>query len=361
MRLTLVAGARPNFMKIAPIIHALDQAKAKGQKIYHQLVHTGQHYDDALSTYFFEDLGIPPPDRNLAAGSGTQSQQTASIMIAFEQYLLENPCDAVLVVGDVNSTLACSLVAKKLLIDVIHVEAGIRSGDRTMPEEINRIATDAISDYFFTTTAEADENLIRQGIDKARIFLVGNTMIDSLLMTREHWLRPHLLESIKGDPGYVVLTLHRPSNVDDRRILNAILDRINFSIPDLPIIFPVHPRTRKNMVGMKVHPNILLAEPMRYLEFMYLINGSRAVITDSGGIQEETTFLHKPCITLRNTTERPETVVLGTNELIGENLDKLEVVLKRMVNGEWKSGSIPALWDGKTSERIVKKLGQIYL
>ncbi|MCB0494197.1 MAG: UDP-N-acetylglucosamine 2-epimerase (non-hydrolyzing) [Cyclobacteriaceae bacterium] len=360
MKLTLVAGARPNFMKIAPLIHALDKAKAAGGGISYQLVHTGQHYDKALSAYFFEDLGIPLPKINLGAGSGSQAEQTASIMVAFENYLLENVCDAVIVVGDVNSTLACAVVAKKMNIDVIHVEGGIRSGDRSMPEEINRLVTDAISDYFFTTTPEAGENLIREGIDSKQIFFVGNTMIDSLVMTRHRWQKPKFLDEITKHEGYLVLTLHRPSNVDNPKVMQSIIDKINLTIKDIPIIFPVHPRTQSRLALVKLPPHVHITGPMRYLEFMYLLDHCKGVITDSGGIQEETTFLHKPCVTLRDTTERPETVLLGTNELIGNDSEKLAIALNNIISGKSKEGTIPQLWDGRTAERIVAQLITIY-
>ncbi len=361
MKLTLVAGARPNFMKIAPIIRAIETSNLQGSNIQYRLVHTGQHYDDALSLSFFQDLNIPKPHVNLGAGSGTQSEQTASIMIAFEKELIVNPVDTVLVVGDVNSTLACSIVAKKLCMDVVHVEAGIRSGDRRMPEEINRLVTDAISDHFFTTTQEAGANLVKAGIAVEKIHFTGNTMIDSLIQNQSKFAPPSLLNmnNLRGG-DYIVLTLHRPANVDSIEKLQQIVNAIAKGATSTPIVFPVHPRTRKNLNALKLNTELIVTDPMRYLEFMYLIKHSKGVVTDSGGIQEETTYLGIPCVTLRDTTERPETVMIGTNELIGSSSEKVTHFIGKLVNGEWKKGSIPDLWDGKTSDRIITKLLQLY-
>ncbi len=361
MKITLVAGARPNFIKISPIIRAIEKAKLLGNDIHYRLVHTGQHYDDAMSLSFFRDLNIPLPDTNLNAGSGTQAEQTAAIMIAFEKELKSNPVDLVLVVGDVTSTMACAIVAKKMNVRVAHVEAGIRSGDRTMPEEINRIVTDSITDYFFTTTEHAGENLITCGVPQERIFFVGNTMIDTLVANMDRLFKPSILKDQNIEEGnYLLLTLHRPSNVDDENILKNILNAIARAANGLPIIFPVHPRTRKILHGITLSPLFVLTDAIRYLEFMYLVKKSKAVITDSGGIQEETTFLNVPCITLRNNTERPETVTIGTNELIGSSPDKIEQAVAKLLDGKWKAGSIPSLWDGQTSERIVKNILEIY-
>jgi len=358
MKVILIAGARPNFMKIAPIIDSIRAAQERGKEISYKLVHTGQHYDKNMSTSFFEELNIPEPDVNLEAGGGSQAEQTAGIMIRFEKYLSENPADLVIVVGDVTSTLACSIVAKKLNTAVAHVEGGIRSGDMTMPEEINRIVTDSITDIFFTTSETADKNLLKQGVSSDRIFFVGNTMIDTLLKNRDRFVRPSISNELDlKDGGYLVLTLHRPANVDSETQLKAMLNAIVDGSEGTPIIFPVHPRTRKMLekIGVK-YPNIHLNDPMSYLQFNYLISRSKGVITDSGGITEETTVMGIPCMTLRDNTERPETVTLGTNELIGTNPVNIKPYLQKMLSGNWKKGSIPPLWDGKTAERIVDVL-----
>ncbi len=356
--IVLVAGARPNFIKIAPIIDALREWNANGPTVSFALVHTVQHYDNLMSDDFFEQLQIPEPDINLGAGGGTQAEQTAAIMVGFETYLKQHPAQLVLVVGDVTSTLACSIVAKKLNIRVAHVEGGIRSGDLTMPEEINRLVTDSISDYFFTTTVWAGENLVREGKRKDQIFFVGNVMIDTLLKHRSRFRKPDFWERLNlQDARYVVMTLHRPSNVDDAGQLSAILREIEAGAGGRPVIFPVHPRTRKNLESFGIKPSAIhLVEPLGYLEFNLLISRSSGVITDSGGITEETTVLGIPCITLRNTTERPETVELGTNELIGTNPAAIQPAVRAMVRGDWKKGSIPDLWDGESAKRIVHTL-----
>lgn len=361
IKITLIAGARPNFIKISPLIKALELAKSKGEAIAYRLIHTGQHYDDAMSQSFFRDLGIPEPNANLKAGSGTQAEQTGSIMVSFEKELLEHRPNLVMVVGDVNSTLACSIVAKKLNIDVAHVEAGIRSGDRTMPEEINRLVTDSIADYFFTTTPEAGDNLVKEGVNPKQIFWVGNTMIDTLI-AQEHKFKEPLVYSSLGlkKEKYLVLTLHRPSNVDDSQNLERLLNLIHQAAKEIPVIFPVHPRTQKVLSRIIIPSSIQTCEPFGYLEFLFLVKNSLGVVTDSGGIQEETTYLHKPCLTLRTTTERPETVALGTNILIGEAYDKIPVALTSLLNHEWKTGKIPELWDGQTSNRIIKKIIELY-
>lgn len=349
-------------MKIAPIIRAIEKARNKRREIDYRLIHTGQHYDDSLSASFFKDLNIPEPHSNLGSGSGSQAEQTAAIMVAFEKELIQHKADAVVVVGDVNSTLACSIVAKKLLTDVVHVEAGIRSGDRTMPEEINRRVTDSICDYFFTTTPEAGTNLVNAGAAPDRIFFVGNTMIDSLIGNLERFQKPALFdrENITSK-RYLVLTLHRPSNVDDPAVLEGILNTLSQCSGGLPVIFPVHPRTRKTLNGLKEKSHLIPVEPLPYLEFMYLIRDAAGVITDSGGIQEETTYLKIPCITLRNTTERPETVALGTNELVGNDKTRIMNSVNKLLKGNWKTGRVPELWDGRASERIIEKLVEIYL
>jgi UDP-N-acetylglucosamine 2-epimerase (non-hydrolysing) len=357
--IVLVAGARPNFMKIAPIMGAL---KAY-EECNFSLVHTGQHYDEKMSERFFKQLDIPMPSVNLEAGGGSQAEQTATIMVKFEQHLIKKPCDLVLVVGDVTSTLACSIVAKKLLIKVAHVEGGIRSGDLTMPEEINRLVTDSIADYFFTTTLSAGENLLKEGKHPDQIFFVGNTMIDTLLKHEHRFTAPDFW-SINNltFKNYFVLTLHRPSNVDNPEQLTKILKAIKAGATDKIVIFPVHPRTRKNMELFGLLPNdgtLLLVEPQGYLEFNYLVKHALGVITDSGGITEETTVMGIPCMTLRDTTERPETCAIGTNELIGTDPSLIELNLRKMVLGQWKKGGVPALWDGKTSERIAEAVNQL--
>lgn len=361
IKLTIVAGARPNFIKIAPLVKAIDHYKSRVTTIEYRLIHTGQHYDDAMSQSFFRDLGIPEPHANLQAGSGSQAEQTASIMISFEKELLSNRPNLVIVVGDVNSTLACSIVAKKLNIDVAHVEAGIRSGDRTMPEEINRLVTDSIADYYFTTTPHAGENLVKEGVDPHKIFWVGNTMIDTLVSQHSRFRQPAIFDDYKlKDRQYLLLTLHRPSNVDDRESLEKIIRLLQQGAKETPIVFPVHPRTQKMLTEINLPSTFYTCGPLGYLEFLFLINNSMGVVTDSGGIQEETTYLHKPCITLRTTTERPETVEIGTNVLIGDAFDQIPSMINKLTKGDWKYGDIPELWDGKTSERIVEKIVQIY-
>ncbi|MBM6500846.1 non-hydrolyzing UDP-N-acetylglucosamine 2-epimerase [Flavobacterium macrobrachii] len=355
MKITIVAGARPNFIKIAPIIKAIEKNQSEGKTISFRLVHTGQHYDKNLSDTFFEELNIPHPNSNLEVKSGTQAQQTAAIMIAFEQELLENPCDLVLVVGDVNSTMACAIVAKKLNIKVTHVEAGIRSGDMTMPEEINRIVTDSITDYFFTTSTWAGENLLKYGAEPSSIHFVGNVMIDTLYQNLERISAPSFWNEYQLETGnYIILTLHRPSNVDEENSLIDLLKGIDKIVGEKKVIFPIHPRTKSILGEQNLSlKNIITVEPQGYLNFMYLIKNSFAVITDSGGISEETTVLNIPCFTLRTTTERPETITIGTNNLIGTSINNLEKIFGEFLkNGSKKSG-IPELWDGKASERII--------
>lgn len=362
MRITLIAGARPNFMKIAPILSAITAHNEIHKNIDYRLVHTGQHYDKNMSDSFFEQLGIPHPHANLESGGGSQAEQTANIMVRFEKELLENPADVVLVVGDVTSTLACSIVAKKMHVDVVHVEAGIRSHDLSMPEEINRMVTDAITDHFFTTSEVANTNLLNAGITSDRIHFVGNTMIDTLLKHQSQFKQPRIWETANLQAGnYFVLTLHRPANVDGEEQLKLLLQTIIDGTRGLPIIFPVHPRTAKNLNSIGVSSaHLHMVDPMSYLEFNYLVQHAKAVITDSGGITEETTVMRVPCITLRNNTERPETVEIGTNELIGTNPDNLPPAFEKLFEGGWKKGDIPPLWDGKTGERIVHKLDELY-
>ncbi len=354
----IIAGARPNFMKIAPIIKALDQRKAQGGHLRYRLIHTGQHYDPKMSGDFFEQLGIPQPDVNLEVGSGSQADQTGAIMSRYEALLLELRSAACLVVGDVTSTMACTITAQKLGVPVAHVEAGIRSGDWSMPEEINRMVTDAITNWFFTTSEVANANLRRAGVEENRIFFVGNTMIDTLLGNMQRLREPEFWNEHALKPGgYFVVTLHRPSNVDAGDAFARLLMAIAEGTRGMPVIFPVHPRTAKTLRDLPGFPqSIRLVDPQPYLEFNYLVKHALAVITDSGGITEETTVMGVPCMTLRDNTERPETVDLGTNELIGTEPARLAPALDRLFSGQWKRGSVPPLWDGRTGERIVGHL-----
>ena len=362
MKVCLIAGARPNFMKIASVIDAIVNARRNGINIDFKLVHTGQHFDKNMSESFFKELGIPEPDVNLECGGGTQAEQTAAIMVKFEKYLGANPANLVLVVGDVTSTLACSIVARKLGVDVAHVEAGIRSGDMTMPEEINRIVTDSITNHFFTTSHIANDNLKRAGIPEDRIHFVGNTMIDTLLKNLTRLQEPLIFKKLQLQPQqYFVVTLHRPANVDEKGQLKLLVEAIIKGSHDLPVIFPVHPRTAKNLESLNLQAsNLHFVEPMSYLPFNYLVKNARAVITDSGGITEETTVMGVPCITLRTSTERPETVSIGTNEVIGTDPSALVPYMEKIISGQWKKGGIPELWDGKTGERIIKILTTLY-
>ncbi len=358
MKIDLIAGARPNFMKIAPIIDAVLEEQAKDTDIYFRLIHTGQHYDKNMSDSFFVQLDIPQPNVNLGAGGGTQAEQTAAIMIGYEKLLLSERSDLCLVVGDVTSTMACAIVAQKLHIPVAHVEAGIRSGDWTMPEEINRLVTDSITNYFFTTTPEATQTILNSGVSEDRVFWVGNTMIDTLLKQRPRFRKPNFWDELALEKGqYIVMTLHRPANVDDEEKLKELLDEIISNSNGLTLIFPVHPRTAKILETLNIeHQQLHTIEPLGYLEFNYLVENALAVITDSGGITEETTVMSVPCMTLRDNTERPETVNVGTNELIGTNPKSIKPALEKLFEGEWKKGSIPELWDGNTAKRIVSIL-----
>ena len=409
MKITLIAGARPNFMKIAALIHAIQAAQKQGKNVQFRLVHTGQHYDKNMSDTFFEELGIPAPDVNLGCGGGTQAEQTAHIMVAFEKELLEHPTDVVLVVGDVTSTMACSIVAKKLNTKVCHVEAGIRSWDLTMPEEINRMVTDSLADYMFTTSEVANRNLVRQGAvlmneemseakplndangvlpeDKYAYERVpqkdwheGKVMIDTLLANRARLRKPEVWDELGlKEKEFVVMTMHRPANVDEENHLRAMMEQIIDNVHGLPVIFPIHPRTAKlfynlwkptsdsSLKGREVcedsedilakrFPNLHIVEPLGYLEFNYLVERAKAVVTDSGGITEETTVMGVPCITLRDNTERPETCTVGTNELIGTKPEAIKPALDKLFAGEWKKGAIPELWDGHAAERIVEIL-----
>lgn len=362
MLIDIIAGARPNFMKIAPIIKEIEKRKKQGSALRYRLIHTGQHYDRNMSGSFFEQLGIPAPNHNLEVGSGTQATQTAGIMMRYEKILLEKPSQFCLVVGDVTSTMACAITAKKLQIPVGHVEGGIRSGDRTMPEEINRLVTDSITDYFFTTSTVANENLRKEGVSEEQIFYVGNTMIDTLLGNMDRLIQPNVWDE-KGlkEKEYLVMTLHRPSNVDEEEQLKSLIDEIVQSSEGLPIVFPVHPRTRKNLekIGIE-YESLHYVDPLSYLEFNYLVRHSKAVITDSGGITEETTVMGIPCMTLRNSTERPETCTIGTNELLGTDPKAIKPAMEKLFSGKWKKGGVPEKWDGRAAERIVDMLSGLW-
>lgn len=359
LKICNVVGARPNFMKIAPIIDEM----RKHTEIAASLVHTGQHYDEKMSKLFFQDLGLPKPDVYLGVGSGGHGEQTGKIMIEFEKIIAANKPDLVVVVGDVNSTIACGLVAVKMGVKLVHVEAGLRSFDRTMPEEINRILTDQISDYLFLTEREAKENLLREGVAEEKIHFVGNVMIDSLMKHREHAERSPILGDLKLEAGrYGLITLHRPSNVDVKENLDNILSALFDIQRDLPLVFPVHPRTRKQMKlfgfddKLAHAPNLMLTDPLGYLDFLKLMAHARLVITDSGGIQEETTVLGVPCITVRENTERPITVTEGTNVLIGMSRERILEESYKILEGNGKQGRKPELWDGRAAERIVEIL-----
>ena len=363
MFIDLIAGARPNFMKISPIIDAIQKATKEGNSIRYRLVHTGQHYDRNMSGSFFEQLGIPEPNINLGAGGGTQAEQTSAIMLGYEKLQEQGKPDLCMVVGDVTSTMACAITAQKLHIKVAHVEAGIRSGDWTMPEEINRLVTDSITNYFFTTTVIANDTLKKSGVPEDRIFWVGNTMIDTLIKCRPNFKKPGIWDEASLQAGnYLVITLHRPANVDDDSNLYNLLHEIIENSNNVPIIFPVHPRTAKVLHNLRIdHPALYLTDPLGYLEFNYLVERAKAVVTDSGGITEETTVMGIPCMTLRDSTERPETVTLGTNELLGTDPKAIKPALNKLFHGQWKKGTIPERWDGKTAERIVDALLKIDL
>ena len=357
----VIAGARPNFMKIAPIIAAVQQRQQAGSTLRYRLVHTGQHYDEKMSGEFFTQLGIPQPDVNLEVGSGTQAEQTAAILTRYERLLLQSPSRLCLVVGDVTSTMACAIAAQKLRIPVAHVEAGIRSGDWTMPEEINRLVTDSITNWFFTTSEVANQNLRKAGVGDERIFFVGNTMIDTLLANLPRLREPAFWPTLGLQPGgYFVMTLHRPANVDDAAGFTQLLEAVNRGVRGLPVVFPVHPRTAKTLQSLQGRWDSLRpVDPLGYLEFNHLVRHAKGVITDSGGVTEETTVMGVPCLTLRDSTERPETVTMGTNELIGTDPAALQPALDRLFEGRWKKGGIPELWDGRTSVRIAEVLERL--
>lgn len=358
MTIDIIAGARPNFIKIAPIIKAIEEAKLRGSCINYRLIHTGQHYDKNMSGNFFEQLNIPLPDINLNVGSGTQAEQTAGIMVSYENVLINTTPDLCLVVGDVTSTMACAIVAKKQNVLIAHVEAGIRSNDISMPEEINRMVTDSITDYFFTTTLQASSNLLNLGVSEDKIFFVGNVMIDTLQAFRTKFFKPEIWEELNlKSKEYLLLTLHRPGNVDEENQLEKALSEIVNNSNNLPVIFPVHPRTSKIIERLNIdYRQLHMVEPLSYLEFNYLAEHAKVVLTDSGGITEETTVMGVPCITLRDNTERPETVTLGTNELIGVNPRNIKPALDKLFSNSWKKGSIPEKWDGKAANRIVEAL-----
>lgn len=362
MKITIVAGARPNFMKIAPIINEIEKQQQHGVDISYRLVHTGQHYDKNLSETFFKELDIPDPHINLEVYSGTQSEQTGAIMTGFENELINNPTDLVLVVGDVTSTMACTIVAKKNHVKVAHVEAGIRSGDLKMPEEINRIVTDSITDYFFTTSETATDYLIHIGKPSKNIFFVGNVMIDTLLNNLSRIKKPDFWDSLGlVEKEYFVLTLHRPSNVDQAKVLSKLLNHIVFNSNGSPIIFPVHPRTQKILEQANLSfENVHFVSPQGYLNFIFLIKNAKAILTDSGGITEEASVLNVPCITLRDSTERPETVERGTNMLVGENPIKINESFNILNSRDWKQGKAIPKWDGKTASRIIENIIRIY-
>jgi len=393
----LVAAARPNFMKIAPLIRAIQaynsdptiQSRLKGVAgINPILVHTGQHYDDNMSDTFFRDLNIPMPDIYMGIGSGSHAEQTGRVLIAFEEVLLKENPDLVIVVGDVNSTMACSLAAVKLHIPVAHVEAGLRSFDRTMPEEINRIVTDAVADYLFTPSPDGDTNLIREGVPREKIFLVGDIMVDNLLYNLEKARNADTLKlmglkgsnTIDGCPApYALLTLHRPANVDKPETFGRILEGLKKVAAHIPILFPIHPRTKKQIAAFRLEEAFIFHaspdispdtdkadnygngkihcfEPLGYIDFLSLMAHAKIVFTDSGGIQEETTVLNIPCVTIRDTTERPITLTEGTNVLVGDDPEKIFLEAKQVLNGHARQGRCPAFWDGKTAERIVNIL-----
>ncbi len=363
MQIIHVVGARPNFMKVAPVIRAVSAIKG----IEQILVHTGQHYDHKMSEVFFHELDIPEPDINLEVGSASHAAQTAQIMIRFEEVVLKQKPDLVLVYGDVNSTVAAALVCSKLGTPVAHVEAGLRSNDRSMPEEINRLVTDQIADLLFTPSVDGDENLLHEGIKKDKIYMIGNVMIDTLvrlLPKAQHKLDTGALDSLVGNERYCLVTLHRPSNVDDPYVLKEIFIALNEISQNISVLFPIHPRTRERLQKLNLgpsHPGFKLENPLSYLDFLALQTRAAALITDSGGIQEETTYLGIPCLTIRNNTERPVTLTLGTNILIGQDMRQLKSEVTKILSGNCKKGTIPPLWEGKAGERIADVITKKYL
>ncbi len=361
LKLLLIAGARPNFMKLAPLVHSIQSHNSSASEITMRLVHTGQHYDAQMSQIFFDELGIPAPDFNLEVGPGSHAAQTAEIMKRFEPVCAEEKPDWVVVVGDVNSTMACTLVAAKMGVRVAHVEAGLRSFDRTMPEEINRIVTDALAELLLTPSEDANENLRREGVAESKIRLVGNIMIDALVANLEKARQSKILQACGITPGsFVYVTLHRPANVDSRESLLAIAAQLTELSHSLPVVFPIHPRTRKMLgefgIDLSHNNGFKLLEPIGYFDSICLTKNARFVLTDSGGLQEESTFFRTPCLTLRPNTERPVTVTLGSNRLT--HLNRLSTDIEQILNREDKVGQIPPLWDGKASERILQALVQ---
>ncbi|HZM86110.1 MAG TPA: UDP-N-acetylglucosamine 2-epimerase (non-hydrolyzing) [Blastocatellia bacterium] len=363
LRIINVVGARPNFMKIAPVI---DEMRRRPARIEPLLVHTGQHYDESMSDSFFDDLQIPRPDINLEVGSGSHSEQTARVMIAFEQVLLQHPAAWVVVVGDVNSTMAAAIVASKQLVRVAHVEAGLRSRDRTMPEEINRVVTDALADLLLTPSRDANENLLREGVAPEKIRFVGNVMIDSLHRNLERARRSQILYRLNLEPGkYCAMTLHRPSNVDVKETLCGILDALEVICERLPIVFPIHPRTRDRLKQfgleerIRRHRSLLITDPLGYLDFLHLYSNSRLVLTDSGGVQEETTVLGIPCLTLRENTERPITVTEGTNRVVGSDPEVIKSEALAALERPTPGARAPELWDGRAAGRIVDAIEEM--
>lgn len=362
IKVDLIVGARPNFMKIAPIIHAINKVNLLGPQIKYRLIHTGQHYDTNMSETFFKQLAIPIPDFNLNVGSGTQAEQTAGILVGYEALILQEKPDLCVVVGDVTSTMACAISARKMLVPVAHIEGGIRSGDLSMPEEINRIVTDSITNYFFTTSEIANDNLRKSGVEDERIFFVGNTMIDTLLKNKNNFSKPEIWDFLNlQKKEFLVMTLHRPANVDEASKLKELINEIIAHSHNLPLIFPVHPRTAKIIATMGIsNPRLHMTEPMGYFEFNYLVERCKVVITDSGGITEEATVMGVPCMTLRENTERPETITIGTNELLGVDPKAIKPAMEKLFYGNWKKGKIPEKWDGKTGERIVASFLKIF-
>ena len=364
LSILVIAGARPNFMKVAPLIHEFSEYQSQGvYKFRVQIVHTGQHYDESMSDIFFKDLGIPKPDFHLGVGSGSHAEQTANIMMSFEKILINNKTDLVIVVGDVNSTIACALTAKKMGVKVAHVEAGLRSFDMSMPEEVNRKLTDAISDMLFVTEESGIKNLEVEGVGKERIYFVGNVMIDTLIrnlgkIENGEFVPSQRIKDFCGtNQKYSVMTLHRPSNVDSREAFLKIWEAVINISRKLPILFPVHPRTRAKLETFGIDcAGINIVDPIGYLEMLYAVKGATLVLTDSGGLQEETTVLGVPCLTIRENTERPITVEVGTNYLVGTNPESIVAVANDVLSGKAKKGAVPPYWDGKASGRIVKTI-----
>lgn len=362
----IVVGARPNFIKVAAILKELESRFSLEAGISYRLIHTSQHYDDKMSGVFFEELNMPEPNINLNLGDIESSKQIATIISRYCKVLEDRKPDMVIVSGDVNSTVACALATKKTdpSIPLVHVEAGLRCGDRQMPEEINRILTDSITDYFFTTSRTATDNLINESVHPGKIFFVGNTMIDTLYSNEKRFKKPSFWNEFElQNKNYFVLTLHRQANISDANTLNDLLEAVSDAAGNTPVIFPVHPHTAKMLrnFGIQVSPKVIMTEPMGYLEFNYLVKNASAVITDSGGISEETTIMNVPCMTLRNNTERPETCTIGTNMLIGNNPDNIFNAFEMLRAGEWQLGKSPELWDGKAAGRIVDTIYNILL